>query len=110
MEIWEAELIFEAGKEVVVTTLADMHTRIISLSQQVSIQEKKKSRRSAGGQKGHKGHKRELLPVEEMEDKTFFISIHLRAQSALLLWTRSPVKRRLILSDTRLSSSRRSNR
>lgn len=95
MEIREAELIFEAGKEAVIETVLDMHTRIVSLSQQVSILEKKiaslssnstnsskppstdgpqvtkpkkkKSKRSPGGQKGHKGHKRELLPVEEMD-------------------------------------------
>jgi len=94
MDIREAELIFEAGKETVVKTLLELHARIESLSQQVITLErkiaslstnstnsskppssdgpkvakpkKKKSSRSAGGQKGHKGHKRELLPVEEM--------------------------------------------
>ena len=95
MDIREAELIYEAGREVVIKTLLELHARIESLSQQVIILErkitalstnstnsskppssdgpkvskpkKKKSRRSPGGQKGHKGHKRELLPVEEMD-------------------------------------------
>jgi transposase len=94
MDIREAELIFEAGKEAVVKVLLEMDARIDSLSQQViSLQKqiaslsanstnsskppssdgpkvvrpgKKKSKRSPGGQKGHKGHKRELLPVEQM--------------------------------------------
>ena len=96
MDIREAELIYEAGKKAVIKTLLSMYARIESLSQQVSILEKKiaslssnstnsskppstdgpqvtkpkkkKSKRSPGGQKGHKGHKRELLPVEEMDD------------------------------------------
>lgn len=96
MDIREAQLIYEAGKEAVTETLLGMHARIESLSQQVSILQKKiaslssnstnsskppstdgpqvtkpkkkKSKRSPGGQKGHKGHKRELLPVEEMDD------------------------------------------
>ena len=95
MDIREAELIYEAGKEAVIETVLDMHTRIVSLSQQVSMEKKiaslssnstnsskppstdgpqvtkpkkKKSKSFPGGQKGHKGHKRELLPVEEMDD------------------------------------------
>lgn len=96
MDIREAELIYEAGKETVVKTLLELHSRIESHSQQISILEKKiaslssnstnsskppssdgpqvtkpkrkKSSRSPGGQKGHKGKKRELLPVEEMDD------------------------------------------
>jgi transposase len=95
MDIREAELIFEAGKEAVVKVLLEMDARIESLSEQVVTLEKKitdlssnstnsskppstdgpkvvrpkkrKSSRSPGGQKGHKGHKRELLPVEEMD-------------------------------------------
>ena len=95
MDIREAELIYEAGREAVVKTLLELHARIESLSQQVSILEKKiaslstnstnsskppssdgpgvakskkkKSSRSRGGQKGHKGHKRELRSVEEMD-------------------------------------------
>jgi len=94
MDIREAELIYEAGKEAVVKRLLEMHSRIESFSEQISILEKKiaslsnsstnsskppssdgpgvvrhkkkKSSRSRGGQKGHKGHKRELRPVEEM--------------------------------------------
>ena len=90
MDIREAELIYEAGKEAVVKTLLELHARVQSISEQVITLErkiaslstnstnsskppssdgpnvakpkKKKSRRSAGGQKGHKGHKRELLP------------------------------------------------
>ena len=96
MDIREAELIYEAGKEAVVKTLLDMHARIVSFSEQITILQKqisslssnstnsskppstdgpqvvkpkkKKSRRSPGGQKGHKGHKRELLPVEKMDE------------------------------------------
>lgn len=88
MDIREAELIFEAGKEAVVKVLLEMDARIGSLTQQVISFEKqiaslstnstnsskppssdgpkvvrpgkKKSKRSPGGQKGHKGHKREL--------------------------------------------------
>jgi transposase len=94
MDIREAELIYEAGKETVLKTLLELHSQIESFSQQIGALEKKiaslstnstnsskppssdgpkvekpkkkKSRRSQGGQKGHKGHKRELLPVEEM--------------------------------------------
>jgi transposase len=94
MDIREAELIYEAGKEAVVKALLEMHNRIESFSEQINILEKKiaslsnnstnsskppssdgpgvvrpkkkKSSRSRGGQKGHKGHKRELRPVEEM--------------------------------------------
>jgi transposase len=96
MDIREAELIFEAGKEAVVKVLLEMNARIESLSQQVLTLEKKiadlssnstnsskppssdgpkvvrpkkkKSSRSPGGQKGHKGHKRELLPADQMDD------------------------------------------
>jgi transposase len=95
MDIREAELIYEAGKEAVVKILLEMHARIEFLTEQVGILEKKiaslstnstnsskppssdgpgvarskkrKSTRSRGGQKGHKGHKRELLAVEEMD-------------------------------------------
>lgn len=95
MEIREAELIFEAGKEAVVKALLEMNARIESLIQQVGILEKKitslssnssnsskppstdgpgvikpkkkKSRRSPGGQKGHKGHKRKLVPIEDVK-------------------------------------------
>jgi transposase len=95
MDIREAELIFEAGKEAVVKALLEMDARVESLSQQIIAMEKKiaslsanstnsskppstdgpkvarpkkrKSSRSPGGQKGHKGHKRELLPVEQMD-------------------------------------------
>jgi hypothetical protein len=96
MDIQEAELIYEAGKETVVKTFLDMHAQMEALVEQVSELEKKiaslssnstnsskppssdgpevakpkkkKSRRSPGGQKGHKGHSRELLPVEQMDD------------------------------------------
>jgi transposase len=95
MDIREAELIFDAGKEVVVKPLLEMHARIESLSQQVVTLEKKiaslstnwtnsskppssdgskvvkpkkrKSSRSPGGQKRHIGHKRGLLPLEQMD-------------------------------------------
>ena len=94
MDTREAELLYDAGKEVVVQVVLTMAGRIDSLEQHVSVLEKKiaslssnssnsskppssdgprvvrakkrKSSRSPGGQKGHKGHKRELLPVEEM--------------------------------------------
>lgn len=95
MDIREAELIYDAGKEAVVKALLEMDARITTLGQQVLvlqkkidslssnstnsskppssdgpqvIKPKKKSSRSPGSQKGHKGHKRELLPVEEMDD------------------------------------------
>ena len=92
MDIREAELIYDAGKEAVVKALLEMDARITTLGQQVLVLQKKiaslssnstnsskppssdgpqvtkpkkkKSSRSPGGQKGHKGHKRELLPVE----------------------------------------------
>jgi len=95
MDIREAELIYEAGREAVVKTLLELYARVEFLSQQVSTLEKKiaslstnstnsskppssdgpgvakpkkkKSSRSQGGQKGHKGHKRELRPAEEMD-------------------------------------------
>jgi len=95
MDIREAELIFDAGREAVVKTLLELHARIEFLTEQVSILEKKiaslttnstnsskppssdgpqvakpkkrKSGRSHGGQKGHKGHKRELVPVEDVD-------------------------------------------
>jgi len=41
MDIREAELIYEAGREVVVKTLLELHARIESLSQQVIILERK---------------------------------------------------------------------
>ena len=41
MDIREAELIYEAGREVVVKTLLELHARIESLSQQVIIPERK---------------------------------------------------------------------
>ena len=94
MDIREAELIYEAGKEAVVKALLEMDARTTALAQQIlALQKliaslstdstnsskppssdgpkvekpkKKKSSRSPGGQKGHKGHKRELLPVEQM--------------------------------------------
>jgi transposase len=94
MDTRDAELLYDAGKEVVVKAVLAMDARINSLEQHVSVLEKKiaslssnssnsskppssdgprvgrakkrKSSRSAGGQKGHKGHKRELLPLEEM--------------------------------------------
>ena len=94
MDTREAELLYDAGKEVVVKAVLTMAARIDSLEQHVGVLEKKiaslssnssnsskppssdgprvvrakkrKSSRSPGGQKGHKGHKRELLPVEEM--------------------------------------------
>jgi transposase len=96
MDIREAELIYEAGKEAVLKTLVEMDARTRALEQQVlALQKliaslstnstnsskppssdgpkvekpkKNKSSRSPGGQKGHKGHKRELRPVEEMDD------------------------------------------
>lgn len=96
MDIREAELIYEAGKEAVVKALMEMDARISAFEQQilalqkqiaslstnstnsskppssdgpqVTRPKKKQSSRSPGGQKGHKGHKRELLPVEEMND------------------------------------------
>jgi len=95
MDIREAALIHEAGKEMVVKNLLELHARIESLSRQVITPErkitalstnytnsskpppsdgpkvakpkKKKSRRSPGGRKGHKGHRRELFPVEERD-------------------------------------------
>ena len=98
MDIREAELIYEAGKEAVVKALLDMHARIEFLSQQISVLEKKvgslssnstnsskppstdgpqvtkpkkkKSRRSPGGQKGHKGHKREDRPTTSVSVRT----------------------------------------
>ncbi|MHC1729237.1 MAG: IS66 family transposase [Syntrophobacteraceae bacterium] len=94
MDIREAELIYDAGKEAVVKVLMEMDARIKSHEQQLRLLEqkiaslsrnstnsskppssdgpqvprpKKKNRsRSPGGQKGHKGHKRELLPIEDM--------------------------------------------
>jgi transposase len=96
MDIREAELIYEAGKEAVAKALLEMDARTRVLEQQilalqkliaslstnstnsskppssdgpkVAKPKKKKSSRSPGGQKGHKGHKRELRPVEEMAD------------------------------------------
>jgi transposase len=95
MDIREAELIYDAGKEAVVKILMEMDARIKSHEQQFRLLEqkiaslsrnstnsskppssdgpqvprpKKKNRsRSPGGQKGHKGHKRELLPIEKMD-------------------------------------------
>lgn len=95
MDSREAEIIFEAGKEVVIEKLLEMNARILSFEQKIQELEKKiaslttnstnsskppstdppqvqrprkdKSSRHAGGQKGHQGHKRELLPVEEMD-------------------------------------------
>jgi transposase len=94
MDLREAELIYEAGREAVIEVLLAMAARITALEQQVRLLEakiaslssnstnsskppstdgpsvvkpkKKKSSRTPGGQKGHKGHKRELLPVEDM--------------------------------------------
>jgi transposase len=94
MDLREAELIYEAGKETVVKVLLTMDARITALEQQVRLlnakvtslssnstnsskppssdgasvvkPKKKKSSRSPGDQKGHKGHKRELLPFEDM--------------------------------------------
>ncbi|MHC1742930.1 MAG: IS66 family transposase [Syntrophobacteraceae bacterium] len=97
MDAREAELIYEAGKETVVKVLLEMDARIRALEEQVLAlqkkiaslssnstnsskppssdgpqvtkpKKKKKSSRSSGGQKGHKGTKRELLPVEQMDD------------------------------------------
>jgi transposase len=96
MDIREAELIYEAGKEAVAKALLEMDARTRVLEQQIlALQKliaslstnstnsskppssdgpkvekpkKKRSSRSPGGQKGHKGHKRELRPVEEMDD------------------------------------------
>lgn len=95
MDIREAELIYEAGKEAVIKALVEMSARTRALEQQIlALQKhvaslstnstnsskppssdgpkvdkpkKKKSSCSPGGQKGHKGHKRELRPVEEMD-------------------------------------------
>jgi transposase-like protein len=95
MDIREAELIFEAGKEAVVKTLLELHAQVEIFKAQISTLEKKiaslttnsttsskppssdgpqvdkpkkrKSRRSRGGQKGHKGYKRELVPVEDVK-------------------------------------------
>ena len=95
MDFREAELIWEAGKDVVIQTLLLMDARIKELEEQfrllnkkvvslsrnstnsskppssdgpaVSRPKKKKSPRSAGGQVGHKGHKRELLHAETMD-------------------------------------------
>lgn len=96
MDIREAELIYEAGKDAVVKVLLEMDARIKALELQVRLLEdkvaslsnnstnsskppssdgprvvrpkKKKSSRSAGGQKGHKGHKRELLCADKMDN------------------------------------------
>jgi transposase len=96
MDLREAELIYEAGKDAVVKVLLEMDSRLKALEQQVLLLQKevaslssnstnsskppssdgpqvtkakkKKSSRSPGGQKGHKGHKRQLLPVEQMND------------------------------------------
>jgi transposase len=90
MDLREAELIYEAGKDAVVKVLLEMDARLKALEQQVLLLPKKvaslssnstnssrppssdgprvseaklqKSSRSPGGQKGHKGHKRESLP------------------------------------------------
>lgn len=95
MDVREAELLYEAGKDAVVKALLEMDARIKTLEQQVQLLEKqiaslssnstnsskppssdgprvsrpkkRKSSRSPGGQNGHKGHKRELLPVEQMD-------------------------------------------
>jgi len=95
MDVREAELIYEAGREAVVKVLLDMDAKITALAQQVldlhkiiaslttnstnsskppstdgpkvEKPKKKKSSHSPGGQKGHKGHKRDLLPPEEMD-------------------------------------------
>ena len=95
MDVREAELIYEAGKDAVVKALVEMSARITALEQQVlaltkqiaslssnstnsskppssdgpgvARPKKPKSGRSPGGQKGHKGHKRELLPVEDVD-------------------------------------------
>ena len=95
MDIREAELIYEAGKDVVVRVLMEMDARIKALELQVRLLEekvaslssdstnsskppssdgpsvvrpKKKSSRSTGGQKGHKGHKRALLSADRMDN------------------------------------------
>lgn len=96
MDRREAEIIFESGKEAVIEKLIEMSARITFLEQkvrefehkiaslttnstnsskppssdgpQVQRPKKDKSSRSPGGQKGHKGHRRELLPVEQMND------------------------------------------
>jgi len=96
MDIREAELIYQAGKEAVIQALLEMAAKTMALEQQIlALQKqiatlstnstnsskppssdgpkvqrpkKKKSSRSPGGQKGHKGHKRKLLPVEQMDD------------------------------------------
>ena len=41
MDIREAELIYEAGRDAVVKTLLELHARIESLSQQVTLLERK---------------------------------------------------------------------
>ena len=96
MDVREAELIYEAGKEAVVKALLGMDARVKALEEQILVMQKqidslsrnstnsskppssdgpqvtrpkkKKSSRSPGGQRGHKGRRRELLSVEEMDD------------------------------------------
>lgn len=96
MDVREAELIYEAGKETVVKTLLEMDARIKALEEQVLILTKKiaslssnstnsskppssdgprvsklkkrKSGLSPGGQKGHKAHRRELVPIGDVEN------------------------------------------
>jgi transposase len=95
MDARDAELIYAAGKDVVITALLQLAHRVEELEEQVRQLEKKvadlsrnstnsskppssdgpavtrpkkaKSRRSRGGQKGHPGHTRDLVPVEQVD-------------------------------------------
>jgi len=136
MDFREAELIWEAGKDVVIQTLLLMDARIKELEEQfrllnkkvvslsrnstnsskppssdgpaVSRPKKKKSPRSAGGQVGHKGHKRELLPAETMDH--IYDHYPACARGALLPWIHKAVRRPPSRNDTKPLNCQRSSR
>lgn len=90
MDKRDAEQIYTAGKEAVVTTLLQLCERIDKLEMRVASlsqnstnsskppssdglevkkkPKKRKSRKKQGGQPGHNGKNRELLPAEEMDN------------------------------------------
>lgn len=90
MDKRDAEHIYAAGKEAVITTLLQLCERIGKLDKRVASlsqnstnsskppssdglevkkkPKKRKSRKKQGGQPGHNGKNRELLPAEEMDD------------------------------------------
>lgn len=85
----EAEQIYESGREMVIERLLSLTAHIRQLEQSIAsltrnssnssrppssdppgmkkTTGRKKSKRKQGGQPGHKGKKRQLLPVEEMD-------------------------------------------